>query len=78
MANQAGRNTEAVHDGDDVLLALLCVLRDDLHRLAVEVAEGIATVERYQDVSVLLREASLRLHREGRRLGVHRNGRAEL
>lgn len=59
--------------GRDIALpGELCGLRDELHRLSAEVAEDVATVERYREMARWLNDVSLRLHGEGRRLAKRR------
>ncbi|MDQ3276127.1 MAG: hypothetical protein M3Q39_14175 [Actinomycetota bacterium] len=78
MVQDEGQHTARRRHGDDAsLVARLCVVRDELHRLAAEVAEDIATVERYEDVADLLCEMNLRLHDRGQLLAARRNSRVE-
>ncbi|MCA1673485.1 MAG: hypothetical protein LC799_15235 [Actinobacteria bacterium] len=76
MASQPGRDTDAVCHGDETaqLLSLLGELRDELHRLAAEVAEGVTTPEQYHELAGRLRRVSVLLSLRGERLAVQRYG----
>jgi len=71
-----GQPTVGLPQRDDAVLAALtrelCVLRDELHRLAAEVAEGVVSVERYQEMARCLTDVGLRLWGEGQRLAIQR------
>lgn len=81
MASQRGQATDAVRRHRDEaapVLGLLGELRDDLHRLTAEIAEGVATSEQHHEMVGRLQRLAALLSIRGQRLAVRRYGAAEL
>ncbi|MDQ3151218.1 MAG: hypothetical protein M3R63_05650 [Actinomycetota bacterium] len=75
MASQADQDADVLRPGDDdrvALVAQLCAFRDDIHRLAAEMAEGVATPEQHRELAVRLQRVSAQVTRRGRRLVARR------
>lgn len=71
-AGRAGQHTGALRHGDDAaLLGELCALRDELHIMAAEIAEDVATPARHEELAERLWNLSGALGHRGRRLAIH-------